>query len=151
MLTSRIGDQVKVLKRPSHQLWCPHLSFRPDIVVYNSDTSSVALLELACPLDSEHHILSARSRKQSKPDYLQLLAEFDCLQIFNYYETVEISVQGHYQLSSIQSIKKFTDFILWHAICCKNYSLHWAIAILKPTRFFAESTRFFAQQSWFFH
>ena len=85
--------------------------FRPDIVVYNSATSSVALLELTCPLDSEHHILSARSRKQSKPDYLQLLAEFDRLQISNYYETMEISVLGHYQLSSIQNIKKFTDFI----------------------------------------
>ena len=32
----------------------------------------------------------------------------------------------------------------------QNYSLQWAIAILKPTRFFAESTRFFAQPSRFF-
>ena len=34
----------------------------------------------------------------------------------------------------------------------QNYSLQWAIAILKPTRFFTESTRFFfAQPSRFFH
>ena len=32
----------------------------------------------------------------------------------------------------------------------QNYSLQWVIAILKPTRFFAESTRFFAQPSRFF-
>ena len=81
--------------------------FRPDIVVYNSATSSVAFLELTCPLDSEHHILSARTRKQSKPVYLQLLVEFDHLRISNYYETVEISVLGHYQLSSIQNITNF--------------------------------------------
>ena len=55
--------------------------FSPDIVVYNSAISSVVILELTCPLDSEHHILSTRSRKQSKPDYLQSLSEFDRLQI----------------------------------------------------------------------
>ena len=38
--------------------------FRPDIVVYSSATLSVALLELTCPLDLNHNILSARSRKQ---------------------------------------------------------------------------------------
>ena len=32
----------------------------------------------------------------------------------------------------------------------QNYSLQWAIAVLKPTRCFTESTRFFAQPSWFF-
>ena len=86
-------------------------SYRPDIVVYNSETSSVALLELTCPLDSEHHIEAARSRKQNKTEYLQLLAEFDRLRIDNYYETVEISVLGHYQPSCIQNFKTFVDFI----------------------------------------
>ena len=77
--------------------------YRPDIVVYNSDKPSVALLELTCPLDSEHNIHSARSRKQTKAEYHQLLAEFDRLQIPNYYETIEISVLGHYLPSSIQT------------------------------------------------
>ena len=43
-----------------------------------------------------------------KPDCLQFLAELDYLQISNYYETVEICVLGHYHLSSIQNIKRFT-------------------------------------------
>ena len=50
-------------------------------VVYNSEASTVALLELTCPLDSEHHIQEARSRKQNNTEYLQLLSEFDRLQI----------------------------------------------------------------------
>jgi len=85
--------------------------FRPDIVVCNSVTLSVALLELTCPLDTDHNILSARSRKQNKTEYLQLLAEFDRLQISNHYETLEISVLGHYQPSSILNIKRFSGFI----------------------------------------
>ena len=53
--------------------------YRPDIIVYNSGKPSVALLELTCPLDSEHNFQSARSRKQNKAEYHQLLAEFDHL------------------------------------------------------------------------
>ena len=45
-----------------------------------------------CPSDSEYHIEATRSRKQNKTQYLQLLAEFDCLRTI-----VEISVIGHYQ------------------------------------------------------
>ena len=85
--------------------------YRPDIVVYNSGKPSVALLELTCPLDSEHNIQSARSRKQNKIEYHRLLAEFDHLKIPNYYETIEISVLGHYLPSSIQNIKNFIDFV----------------------------------------
>ena len=92
---------------PSSLLFTP---YRPDIVVYNSEASTVALLELTCPLDSEHHIQEARSRKQNKTEYLQLLSEFDRLQIPNYYETVEISVLGHYLPSSIHALKSFIDF-----------------------------------------
>jgi len=83
------------------------IPFRPDIVVHNSVTLSVALLELTCLLNTDHNILSARSRKQNKTEYLQLLAEFDLLQISNHYETLEISVLGHYQLSSILNITLF--------------------------------------------
>ena len=38
---------------------------------------SVAMMELTCPLDSVHHLESARNRKQLKVEYLQLLAEVD--------------------------------------------------------------------------
>ena len=79
--------------------------------MYTSATTSVALLELTCALDSGHHILSARSKKQNKPDYLQLLAELDRLQISNYYKKVEISVLGYHQPSSIQNIERFIDFL----------------------------------------
>ena len=50
-------------------------SYMPDIVAHNSEASTVALLELICLLDSENHLQAARSRKQSKVKYLQLLAE----------------------------------------------------------------------------
>ena len=38
-------------------------SYKPDIVVHNSEASAVALLELTCLLDSEHHLQAARYRK----------------------------------------------------------------------------------------
>jgi len=56
-------------------------SYRPDLVFYNTATNSIALLELTCSLDSLHHLESARSRKQDKLEYLQLLAELDHLNI----------------------------------------------------------------------
>ena len=44
--------------------------YHPDIVVYNSQVHSVTMLELTCPLDSAHHLESARNRKQSKVEYI---------------------------------------------------------------------------------
>ena len=79
-------------------------AYHPDIVIYNSNTSAVALLELTCPLDSEHHLEAARSRKQGKLEYQQLLAELDHLDFSNYYETLEVSVLGHYQKSSVKNV-----------------------------------------------
>jgi len=72
--------------------------YRPDIVIYNSQSPSITLLELTCPLDSTYHIQSTRDRKQNKVEYLQLLAEFDRLTIANYYD---ITVLGHFEVSSI--------------------------------------------------
>ena len=86
-------------------------SYRPDLVFYNAITNSIALLEFTCPLDSEHHLEAARSRKQGKVEYQQLLAEFDRLHISNYYETLEISVLGHYHLSSIQNLRNLLHFV----------------------------------------
>ena len=65
------------------------------------------MLELTCPLDSVHHLESAQNRKQSKVEYLQLLAEFDRLNISSYYETIEISTLGHYQPASIGNYLNF--------------------------------------------
>ena len=84
--------------------------YRPDIVVYNSQVHSVAMLELTCPLDSAHHLESAWNRKQSKVEYLQLLAEFDRLSISSYYETIEISALGHYQPAFIGNYLNFIKF-----------------------------------------
>ena len=86
-------------------------TYHPDIVIYNSNTSAVALLELTCPLDSEHHLEAARSRKQGKLEYQQLLAELDRLDFSNYYETLEVSVLGHYQKSSVKNILNVLHFI----------------------------------------
>ena len=56
--------------------------------------------------------------------------------------TGQISISGVSQGSVLEPMAR-------HLL--QNYSLQWAIVILKPTRFFAESTRFFAQPSRFFH
>ena len=32
------------------------MPYRPDIVVYNLQNASIAMLELTCPLDSAHHV-----------------------------------------------------------------------------------------------
>ena len=86
---------------PSAKMVTP---YRPDVVIHNTATSLIALLGLTCPLDSSHHLQSARSRKQCKLEYLQLLAELDCLNISNVYETLEVSVLGHYYPFCIKNL-----------------------------------------------
>ena len=86
-------------------------SYRPDIVLFNTKCHSICLLELTCPLDSPQHIQAARDRKQSKVEYLQLLAKFDRLKISNYYDTIEISVLGHYQPSIVKDMLKLLAFV----------------------------------------
>ena len=44
------------------------------------------------PKQQFHLIIWCPNMKQSKVEYLQLLAEFDCLKIGYYYDTIEISV-----------------------------------------------------------
>ena len=85
--------------------------YRPDIVIYNTINSSLLLVELTCPLDSNHHLSQAWSRKQSKVEYQQILAELDRLGISNYYETIEISVLDHYQQSSVKNTCNALHFI----------------------------------------
>ena len=80
MLAFRVINLMKSLKLPFQQL-------------LGQISLCITSVALTCPLDSEHNIQSARSRKQNKIEYLQLLAEFDSLQTLN---TAEISVLGHY-------------------------------------------------------
>ena len=72
--------------------------YRPDLILYHSHSSLTGIIELTCPLGSRQYLESAHCRKQQKPEYLQLLAELDCLNIANYYSTVEVSVLGHLPL-----------------------------------------------------
>ena len=71
----------------------------------------MGILELTCPLDSEHHLESARDWKQNKTEYVQILAELDRLNVSHCYSTIEISVQGHFQPHSIKAIKDVTSFV----------------------------------------
>jgi len=86
--------------------------YRPDIVVYNSQVHCVAMFELTCPLDSVHHLESARNRKQSKVEYLQLLAEFDRLNIKSLYETIEISALNQPPLVIFRILSNFPTLTL---------------------------------------
>ena len=76
----------------------------PDIVIHNKSTNAVVLLELTCPLDSIQHLESARDQKQTKEDYLQILSELDRLGTPCYYNTIEVSVLGHYLQSLLSSL-----------------------------------------------
>ena len=70
----------------------------------------MGIIELTCPLDSIHHLESVHNRKLYKPEYVQLLAELDRLKIPHCYRTVEVSVLGHFQPSSIAAIKDVINF-----------------------------------------
>jgi len=86
--------------------------YRPDIVIHNKASDAVALLELTCPLDSlNNHLESARSHKLGKEAYQLLLSELDRLGIANYYDTIEISVLGHYLPISLTSFRNCVNFI----------------------------------------
>ena len=85
--------------------------YRPDRVIHNKSTNAVVLLELTCPLDSIQHFESARDRKQTKEDYLQILSELDRLGTPCYYNTIEICVLGHYLQSSLSSLCNTLGYI----------------------------------------
>jgi len=83
----------------------------PDIVIHNKASNAVALLELTCPIDSLSHLQSARSRKLEKENYQLLLSELDRLGIVNYYDTIEMSVLGHYLPISLTAFRNCVNFI----------------------------------------
>ena len=69
------------------------------------------MLERTCPLDSIHHLESVKDRKQCKEEYLQILSELEHLGVLYYYNTIELSVVGHYLLSSLSALYKTLNFI----------------------------------------
>ena len=86
-------------------------SSRPDIVIHNTDSGAVALLELTCPLELVHHLELARDRKLGKEEYQLLLSELDRLGVASLYNTIEISVLGHYLPVSLSSFCSCVNFI----------------------------------------
>ena len=64
----------------------------------------MALLNLTCPLDSDHHLESPRYHKQNKVDYQQMLAELGQLDFPYYYETLEAS-------DSVKNVLNLLHFI----------------------------------------
>jgi len=114
---------------------------RPDIVIHNRGTNAVAILELTCPLESVHHLESARARKLAKEDYQLLLSELDRLGIVCSYNTIEISVLGHYlpvSLSSFRNCVNFiqNDFVLSTSQCKKIFDQGAAVSIRSSRRIF---------------
>ena len=95
--------------------WSTHSCFMADFAKCakrrRKKTSSILLFELTCPLDSAHHLEQARSRKQNKAEYHQILSELDRLNVTNFYETLEISVLGHFQQFSVTNTYNVLHFI----------------------------------------
>jgi len=48
---------------------------------------------------------------QNKEEYQQLLAEFDRPNISNYFDTIEITVLGHYQLFTVKNMLNLIMFV----------------------------------------
>ena len=115
--------------------------YRPDIVIHNKESNSVALLELTCPLDSVRHLELARDRKLKKEEYQLLLSELDRLGIVNFYDTIEMSVLGHYLPSSLSSFRNCVNFIqnnftMSKSQCKRIFDLAAAISISSFRRIF---------------
>ena len=115
--------------------------YRPDIVIHNKESNSVALLELTCPLDSVRHLELARDRKLKKEEYQLILSELDRLGIVNFYDTIEMSVLGHYLPSSLSSFRNCVNFIqnnftMLKSQCKRIFDLAAAISISSSRRIF---------------
>ena len=115
--------------------------YRPDIVIHNKESNSVALLELTCPLDSVRHLELARDRKLKKEEYQLLLSELDRLGIVNFYDTIEMSVLGHHLPSSLSSFRNCVNFIqnnftMLKSQCKRIFDLAVAISISSSRRIF---------------
>ena len=94
--------------------------YRLEHAIHNTVTNSITLLELTCPLYSEHHLQSARSHKQKKVEYQPLLAELDLLNICNYYETLKVSVLDHYYHFCVNNLRNLLYFIHQNPLVSKT-------------------------------
>ena len=111
MLTFLTCEPVSHLHLRFHALNVIVTPFRPDIIIHNTIISSKLLFKLTCPLDSAHHLEQARYRKQNKVEYHQILSQLDQLNVTNFYETLEISVLGHYHQFSVTNTYNVLHFI----------------------------------------
>ena len=84
---------------------CPHSTnslsllttpYHSDLVMCNKENNSVTMLELTCPLDLVKHLEAARKCKQGKKKYQEIMSEFEHVGVACYYNTLELSVLGHY-------------------------------------------------------
>ena len=123
-------------------------------MIHNRGTNAVAILELTCPLESVHHLESARARKLAKEDYQLLLSELDHLGIVCSYNTIEISVLGHYlpvSLALFRNCVNFiqNDFVLSTSQCKKIFDQGAAVSIRSSRRIFlARSSQEWCMETW---
>jgi len=98
------SDSVITTKPVKHlRLLLQLTSSHSDIVAYNSQVHGIALLELTCQLDSVHHWNQQGIRSNINLSICKLYR----LKFTNYYQTIEISSLGHYQLASIGNYLNF--------------------------------------------
>jgi len=69
------------------------------------------MLEFTFLLDSTDHLEAARDHKQGKMEYLEIMSKFQCLGVDSHYDTLELSVLGHYLPVSLVSLKNCINFI----------------------------------------
>ena len=86
-------------------------SYRTDLVIYNKNNNSIVMLELTCPLGSTCHLEAAREHKQGKTEYLEIMSEFQRVGVNCHYDTLELSVLGHYLPPSLTSLKTCVNYI----------------------------------------
>ena len=58
------------------------------------------------------HLESARDCKQSKEEYLQILSELNHMGVPSRYDTIELSVFGHYLPSTLTPLHNTVNFFI---------------------------------------
>ena len=86
------------------------------------------MLEFTCRLDSTGHLEAARDRKQGKTEYLEIVSELQRLGVNSHYETLELSVLGHYLPSSLVSLKNCVNFIQGVENFSRFKIFYWAVS-----------------------
>ena len=78
-------------------------SSRPDIVIVNSLSKQIHLLELTIPTNSQKGLDQARERKLNKPKYNYLISDLKVIGWSPSYDTIEIESLGHLPSSSLEA------------------------------------------------